>query len=109
MLNEGLANRGVRVDEFDFDQATARRLVDSMPGSDVHVTLQTAAHRNASFSWEPNDFFDIDALALATPYSEIVGTERKWAHVLNSSGCAQRLDTRVVVTPEELANLLRGS
>jgi hypothetical protein len=47
MLNEGLAKRGVRVDEFDFDQATARRLVDSMPGSDVHVMLQTAAHRNA--------------------------------------------------------------
>jgi hypothetical protein len=108
MLNEGLANRGVRFDEFDFDRASARRFVDSMPGSDVHVTLQTAAHRNASFPWEPNDFFDIDALALATPYSDIVGTERKWAHVLNSSGCAKRLDTRVVVTPEELASLLRG-
>lgn len=106
MTTESLARRGLKLEDVWFDVDSARGLVDSMPSGDVHVSLQTAAHRNPQTTWKPNDYFDIDALSLAVPYCDIVLTERHRCHVLRTEGCAQRLDTVVIASPDELIALL---
>jgi len=107
MLSESLAIRGRTLDDVWSDIDSARRLVDSMPSGDVHVSLQTAAHRNPQTRWTPNDYFDIDALSLAVPYCNIVVTERHRCHALQAEGCPQRLDTVVIASPDELTILLQ--
>lgn len=107
MLTESLAVRGLEIADLWFDVDSARRLVDSMPSGDVHVSLQTAAHRNPQSTWAPNDYFDIDALSLAVPYCDIVLTERHRCHALRSEGCPQRLDATVIASPDELTRLLQ--
>lgn len=107
MLNEGLAARQATLDDLlGHDRHPGRSLVDAMPSGDVHVSLLVAAHRNPQSTWTSNDFFDIDALALAVPYCDVVVTERRRANDLNHSGCAQRLGTTVLTSPEELLDLL---
>lgn len=107
MLTESLALRGLEVADVWSDVDSARRLVDSMPSGDVHVSLQTAAHRNPQSTWAPNDYFDIDALSLAVPYCDIVLTERHRCHALRSEGCPQRLDATVIAAPDELTGFLQ--
>lgn len=106
-LHEALDARGTTIqDVFGENRDELRTFVDSMPSGDVHVSLQVAAHRNPQSSWTPNDYFDIDALALAVPYCDVVATDRRRAHDLAWAACPSRLDTAVVATPEELIDLL---
>lgn len=108
MLSEGLRARGATLNDlFNEDRDAARAVIDAMPSGDVHVSLQVAAHRNRQRPWTSNDYFDIDALALAVPYCDIVVTERQRARDLEWSGCPQRLDTKVLVRPEDLLDVLR--
>jgi hypothetical protein len=106
MLNESLARRGRCLDDLWEDRLSSRSFVDSMPSGDVHVSLQVAAHQNPQSTWTVNDFFDIDAMSLAVPYCDVVATDRRRAHELNTSGCAARLGTHVVASPEELLDIL---
>ncbi len=46
MLFEGLAARGLELEDVWTDPGLARRFVDSMPSADVAVSLVRAAHRN---------------------------------------------------------------
>lgn len=109
MLNEGLADRRATLDDLvGEDRDAVRAVVDAMPSGDVHVGLQVAAHRNPQSSWTANDYFDIDALALAVPYCDVVVTERRRARDLAWSGCPHRLDTIVLTSPEELLEALPG-
>jgi hypothetical protein len=79
-----------------------RRFTDSMPSADTWITLHTAAHRNATTRWTPNDIFDIDALSFAVPYCDIVLTERHACHVLHAAKLPARVGTAVIATPDEL-------
>lgn len=108
MLTEGLELRGADLDNLfdDGDRDTVRSLVDAMPSGDVHIGLQVAAHRNPQASWTSNDFFDIDALSLAVPYCDIVLTEKRRARDLEWTGCAERLDTLVLTSPNDLLSAL---
>lgn len=110
MLIEALADRQATLSDLVGDDRDAiRAVVDAMPSGDVHVSLQVAAHRNPQSSWTVNDFFDIDALALAVPYCDVVVTERRRARDLTWSGCPQRLDTTILTSPEELLESLPAS
>ena len=110
MLNEGLEARAASLDDlFSDDHDAVRANVDEMPGGDVHVSLQVAAHRNPQSSWTPNDYFDIDALSLAVPYCDVVVTERRRARDLEWSGCPERLGTILLTSPEDLLGELDRS
>lgn len=62
----------------------------------------------ANATRESNDFFDIDALAVAVPYCNLVATDKQRYHTLLAEGCAQRFGTAVVARPAELLAALNG-
>lgn len=84
----------------------ARALTDSMPSSDVAITLTTARHRSQS-RWTSNDIFDLDAMSVAVPYCDIVVTERSARHVLDQAGLGRRLGTKLLASLAELEEELR--
>lgn len=89
------------------DREVARRLTDSMPSADVHISLVTAAHRNAQTAWSSNSILDIDAMSLAAAYCDVVLTERHFARQLQATGVAMRTGTTVLTTPSQLDELLQ--
>lgn len=105
-FTDALAVRGLTPRSLLHDVHGARRFTDSMPSADARVSLLTAAHRNPQTKWTRNDMFDIDALSVATPYCDIVVTERHAHHVLHQAGLPERLRTEVLATPEELVTAL---
>jgi hypothetical protein len=74
----------------------ARRLVRSMPTSEVAIELKTAWHRNASKKWTANDIYDIDAMALAVPYCDVVVTEKACHHLLTTAKLDKRMNTTIL-------------
>jgi hypothetical protein len=70
------------------------------------LTLQVAAHRNPKSKWTTNDFFDLDALALAVPYCDVVATDNERAHQLRTVRCGERLGTSIVSSPDDLLAIL---
>jgi hypothetical protein len=83
-----------------------RRFADSMPSSDVFVTLMTEMHRNAERIWKPNDIFDIDALSVGVAYCDAVLCDNDKAHMLNIRKIGDRLHTRVTPRLVELPDIL---
>jgi hypothetical protein len=82
--------------------AAARALTRSMPGADVAAVLKTNRHRDATRAWTNNDMFDIDALTVAVPYCDIVGTDNAQAHALTVTSLASRMGTTVMRSVTEL-------
>lgn len=77
-----------------------------MPSSEVAIELKTALHRDASRAarWLPNDVNDIDQLAMAVPYCDIVVTEKAAVDALVKA----RLDRRCGTTLLRALNDLPG-
>jgi hypothetical protein len=90
----------------EHDPATARTLTRSMPGADVAAILKTTRHRDATRRWTSNDIFDIDALTVAVPYCDIVGTDNAQAHALTATGLATRMSTTIMRSITELPGYL---
>lgn len=86
--------------------AAARTLTRSMPGTDVAAVLKTNRHRDATRAWTSNDMFDIDALTVAVPYCDIVGTDNAQAHALTVTGLATRMGTTIMRSITELPDHL---
>jgi hypothetical protein len=85
-----------------------RRFIRSMPSTEVAVTLLTERHRDGARSWTSNDIIDIDAMALAVPYCDIVVADKAVAHALTASGVARRMGTIVLRRLTDLAGRLSG-
>ena len=66
-----------------------------MPSSDVAVDLKTQMHRDGQRAalWSANDVYDVDALALAIPYRDVVVTEKHAADALRRAGEPDRYGT----------------
>jgi hypothetical protein len=118
-LNEPTAN-GLNARNIDFEDAFAppsedsdepsemRRFTDSMPSSDVFVTIVTEMHRNAERTWKPNDIFDIDALSVGVAYCDAVLCDNDKARMLNVRRVGDRLGTCVTSRLVELPDILAG-
>lgn len=52
-----------------------RSFIRGMPSSEVAIELKAALHRNRSHAWTTNDIHDIDAMAAAVPYCDVVFTD----------------------------------
>ena len=63
-------------------------------------------HDNLQTKWEPNDMNDIAYLSVAVAYCDVVVTERRWTHILNQSGVADRFHTVVTSKLDDLTELL---
>lgn len=98
----GLAERGVSAEALPNSREGIRGLIDAMPSADVHVSIQVAMHRNAESVWKRNDFFDLDALAVAVPYCDAIATERHRANDLRMQKCTSRFRSEVLSSLSEL-------
>jgi hypothetical protein len=88
-----LQERGISLDRILTSPQAGVAFMRSMPTTDVAITLKTAWHRNRDKPWSSNDVYDIDAMALAVPYCDIVVTEKACHHALVSAGMAKRMNT----------------
>lgn len=104
-----LAERGIVLKDVMWDLESGRRLVRSMPSTEVAIELKTAWHRNGQREWAVNDIFDIDALALATPYCDVVVTEKACHHILSIAGLAERLHTSLLNRLADLPRILSNT
>jgi len=103
---EELPARGLGLEQVIVDRAAARRLVLAMPTSAVTVSLIAQYHQNPQKTWAENDLYDIDALAVAVPYCDLVLTDRAARDALQRRGLDAHFDTRIPRDPEELATIL---
>ena len=91
-----LEERGLVLTDVMWDQESGRRLVRSMPSTDVSIALKTAWHRNGQRAWTVNDIYDIDALALAMAYCDVVVTEKACHHILKTAKMGERMNTSLL-------------
>jgi len=101
-----LEERGLVLTDIVWDQKSGRRLVHSMPSTEVSIELKAAWHRNGQRDWAVNDIYDIDALALATPYCDVVVTEKACHHILSTAGLPERMGTTLLHRLSDLPNVL---
>src|SRR3954471_20257085 len=85
----------------------APALVRGMPSTEVSVELKTAWHRNSVKQWNANDIYDIDALAVAVPYCDIVVTEKACHHILTAAQLGKRMHTALLRNLRDLPHTLR--
>jgi hypothetical protein len=102
ILPRALAERGLALSDVASDVNVARRFVRAMPSTEVSITLKAAWHRNRDKQWSANDIYDIDAMALAVPYCDIVVTEKACHHVLEASRLGHRMHTALLRSLEDL-------
>ena len=72
------------------------------------MALKTAWHRNRDKPWSANDIYDIDAMALAVPYCDVVVTDRHACRLTNAARLPARLGTTVIATLDELVPVLNN-
>jgi hypothetical protein len=106
MLRRALAERQLALTDVISDQESARKLARSMPSTEISIELKTAWHRNRDKNWTANDIYDIDAMALAVPYCDIVVTEKACHHALTTARLGERMHTALLRDLNELANTL---
>jgi hypothetical protein len=88
--------RGISLERILTSPEEGVAFMRSMPSIDVTIELKTAWHRNRDKPWSANDIYDVDALALAIPYCDIVVTEKACHHALIAAGMDRRMHTVVL-------------
>ena len=105
-LSDGLAARGVKMEDAVGEKEHVRELVDAMPSFDVSVSLKTEYHRNGQHRWTRNDIFDINALSTTIPYCSVVLADKAACATAKRCGLPDRYETHVGSTLSELEDLL---
>lgn len=93
MAPTAFQERGVGLEDILTSPEASVAFMRSMPSTDVSMALKTAWHRNRDKPWSANDIYDIDAMALAVPYCDVVVTEKACHHALVSTGMDKRMNT----------------
>jgi hypothetical protein len=106
MLPRALRERGLTLDEVITGPESGRAFVRAMPSTEVSIEIKTAWHRNGEREWTANDIYDIDALALAVPYCDVVVTEKACRHILTVACLPERMCTAVLDKLSELPRML---
>jgi hypothetical protein len=88
------------------EQTTIRKFVRGMPSVEVAIEIKTSYHRNPQKRWLINDIFDIDALAVAVPYCDIVFTDAAAREPLVSAQLDRRMSTLLPRRPDDLVDIL---
>lgn len=96
ILPRALAERQLSLQDVMSDPQSANAFVRAMPSTEVSIQLKTAWHRNRYKGWTANDIYDIDAMALAVPYCDVVVTEKACHHALTTAGLGPRMHTSIL-------------
>ena len=105
-LRSSMDDRGAQLLDVFPEPAVARQVFDAMPSFDVAVSLKASYHSDAMHRWTANDIHDIDALGSTVPYCDVVVTDKAVASHLRRTEVADRLDTIVLSSLDDLAQLL---
>ena len=107
-LAEELEVRGTTFDEVITSREDARRLALCMPSTRTSIELKTWYHRNPNRRWVVNDVNDLDALAIAVPYCDIVFADAAATSALVDGHIGALMGTEMLRRPAELVNLLQA-
>jgi hypothetical protein len=88
---------------YELDDAGMSDLIGRIPIADVDTQLQRFRHETSQKAWEPNDLNDVDSLARAIAYCDVVVTEKQWVAVAGRAGLADKYDVELLSGPEDLA------
>ena len=83
-----------------------RRLLSSMPQTQVAISMKTRYHRDAGHQWTTNDISDIDALSVAFAYCDAVFTDKAARSALHDSPELRVIPTYLPRRPAELTEWL---
>lgn len=106
MAPTAFQERGVGLEDILTSPEAGVTFMRSMPSTDVSMALKTTWHRNREKPWSANDIYDIDAMALAVPYCDIVVTEKACHHALVSRAMDVRMNTVLLRDLPSLASTL---
>ncbi len=98
--------RGVRLEDIVTSPQAGVAFMRSMPSTDVAMALKTGWHRNRDKQLSANDVYDIDSMALAVPYCDIVVTEKACHHLLRTAGIDRRMNTTLLRDLTQLPNAI---
>ncbi|MEU3136340.1 hypothetical protein ABZ691_26600 [Streptomyces sp. NPDC006854] len=93
-FEERMRDRGMDIDALANDPVVCLQVIRSMPSMNVTVDLKVLNHRMKR-SWKSNDIFDINTLAVAMPYADVVVADKHYANLLRGR---TRLDRRLGTT-----------
>ena len=103
ILRKAAMARGVATLEDMMGKAPEpRRALDAMPSFDVCVSLKTAFHRNPEHRWRNNHIHDINTVASALPYCDVVVTDREMASLVRRTKLDERLGASILDRLEDL-------
>ena len=106
ILPRALRERGLSLDDVVRGPELGRAFVRAMPSTEVSIALKTAWHRNGERLWTANDIYDIDALAIAVPYCDVVVTEKACRHILRMANLPDHMNTAVLDKLSDLPQML---
>ncbi|RKT33511.1 hypothetical protein DEU34_2111 [Microbacterium sp. AG1240] len=108
MLAREQVARGIQIQNIFTTPAGGTEFVMSMPSSAVVVSMKAQYHQDPNRTWTPNDLYDIDALAVALPYCDIVFADASARDAALRRGLDLHFDTFMPRRPEDLTTRLRA-
>jgi hypothetical protein len=106
LITAAVTARGTTIGQVAGNQETIRRFTEGMPSSRVAVSIKTRYHSNAQHRWTSNDIYDIDAMAVAVPYCDVVFPDKAVKSALSRSPELRVFNTVLPRKPADLANWL---
>ena len=106
-LAEELEVRGTTFGAVIASRDDARRFAFCMPSTRTAIELKTRYHRNPNRTWSVNDINDIDALAIAVPYCDIVFADAAAISALVDGHIGALMGTEIPRRPADLTHLLQ--
>ncbi len=82
------------------------QFVHDIPTADVLVAFTNANLKNLNRTWKKNDIHDMDALAVAIPYCDIVVTEKHAYTQMLNAGMEQKYNTKLLRNIEDLLGVI---
>jgi hypothetical protein len=108
ILPRRLSERGIVLSDVANEPESGRALVGAMASAEVSIALKTAWHRNSEKRWSANDIYDIDAMALAVPYCDVVLTDKACFDALEKADLGNRMHTALLRSLEDLPAVLEN-
>jgi hypothetical protein len=94
--------------QFDADDDQFLVLVNSMPHSQVAISVKTRYHKNPRHNWTVNDISDIDAVSVAYAYCDAVFTDKAVRNAVMSSKELRAIPTFMPQRPQDVIEWIRG-
>ena len=106
-LTELLASSGMTMEEFmKIGKERVTNFVHDMPTADIITTLTKLNLKNLNRSWVKNDIHDMDALAVAVPYCDVVVTEKHSFTQLINAKLGIKYDTTLLKNLEDIPEVV---